>query len=401
MQVKLCQVFIITFNVMPKSSTPLLNSESLKLIKQQLLSPGRTEVAGTNGSMKISKNLVLIVLAASLVPAVYFKVDQWISGEVTSIPQLLSGLMYYILIAAVFTISIALIVFLLLLWLQKEYPWHKNVTKRLVIELVLTSALTLTLAFILTEVLKLIIPKQGFAYSIQTYNILETAILMNLILVPISEGVFFFDNWKKSFMEKEKLLLLKEQLEKEHVISQNESLRSQINPHFLFNSLNVLSSLIHEDTDKAEEFIEEFASVYRYVLDLSNKQVVPLKKELDFIHSYFFLQQIRFGDHLKIEMHLNDNNDNFLILPLSLQLLVENAIKHNKISKEHPLTITIEIENDYLVVKNNLQIRNETIVSTGIGLKNIRERYFLYNKSQPIFEKTNDEFIAKIPLIKE
>jgi LytS/YehU family sensor histidine kinase len=351
--------------------------------------------------MKISKNLVFIILASSLVPAVYFKADQWISGEVTSIPQLLSGLMYYILIAAAFTSGIALTIFLLLLWLQKKYPWHKNVTKRLVIELVLTSALTLTLAFILTEALKLIIPKEGFSYSIQTYNILETAILMNLILVPVAEGVFFFDNWKASFMEKEKLLLLKEQLEKEHVISQNESLKSQINPHFLFNSLNVLSSLIHEDTNKAEEFIEEFASVYRYVLDMSNKQIVPLKKELDFIDSYFFLQKIRFGDNLKIEKHLNEHDYSFLILPLSLQLLVENAVKHNKISKEYPLTITIEMNNDYLIVKNNLQIRNENIVSTGIGLKNIRERYFLYNKSEPLFEKTNAEFIAKIPLIKE
>jgi sensor histidine kinase YesM len=283
--------------------------------------------------------------------------------------------------------------------LQKKFPWSENVSKRLGIELVLTSALTLTLTFIFTELLTLIIPKKGFAYSIQPYDILEVAILMNFVLVPITEGIFFFNQWKQSFMEKEKLLLSKEQLEKEHVISQNESLKSQINPHFLFNSLNVLSSLIHEDTNKAEEFIEEFASVYRYVLDVSGKPVISLKKELNFVHSYFFLQKIRFGENFKIEFDIDENIDMYLILPLSLQLLVENALKHNKVSKEHPLRIKIKIEDGYLTIKNNLQVRNETIVSTGIGLKNIRERYFLYNKSQPVFEQTNDEFVAKIPLI--
>lgn len=352
--------------------------------------------------MKLTKNIILVVLAASLVPAVYFKVQQWVEGEVTSVPELLLGLAYYIIISAVFTITISLMVYLLLLWLQKKFPWSENIAKRLAIELILTSALTLTVTFIFTKILTLIIPDRGFAYSIQTYHILEAAILMNLILVPVAEGFYFFDEWKYSFMEKEKLLLIKEQLEKEQVISQNESLKSQINPHFLFNSLNVLSSLIHEDTNKAEEFIEEFASIYRYVLDVSNKQVVPLKKELDFIHSYFFLQKIRLGDSLKIDIRLNEDIiDLFVILPLSLQLLVENAIKHNKISKGNPLTISIEMDNNYLVVKNNLQIRNENIVSTGIGLKNVRERYFLYNKSQPIFEQINNEFIAKIPLIKE
>jgi sensor histidine kinase YesM len=368
---------------------------------QKIISQGKSYIAETNSSMKITKNLVFIVLAASIVPAVYFKVQQWVEGEVTSVSELLTGLFYYIIIAAVLTSAIAFLVWLLLVWLQKNFPWSENIAKRLVIELVLTSTLTLSLTFIFTEILTLIIPDRGFAYSIQVYHILEAAILMNLILVPVTEGFYFFDKWKRSFMEKEKLILQKEQLEKEHVISQNESLRSQINPHFLFNSLNVLSSLIHEDTNKAEEFIEEFASVYRYVLDMSNKQIVSLKKELDFIDSYFFLQKIRFGDSLKIEIHINEQTDSFFILPLSLQLLVENAVKHNKISKEHPLTVTIEMDNNYVIVKNNLQIRNETIVSTGIGLKNIRERYFLYNKSEPVFEKTDNEFIGKIPLIEE
>lgn len=351
--------------------------------------------------MKISKNLILIVFAASLVPPVYFKVQQWVEGEVTSIPELLSGLFYYTIISYVFTLTISLIVYLLLLWLQKKYPWSENVTKRLVIELVLTCALTLTLTFIFTELLSLIIPKEGFAYSIQTYNILEAAILMNLVLVPVAEGVFFFDEWRRSFLEKEKLLLIKEQLQKEQVISQYETLKTQINPHFLFNSLNVLSSLIHEDINKAEEFIEEFASVYRYVLDVSGKQITPLKKELGFIQSYYFLQKIRFGDNLKIDIVIDENIDSYFILPLSIQLLVENAIKHNKVSKEFPLKINISLDDNYLVVVNNLQIRNENIISTGIGLKNIRERYFLYNKSEPVFNQTKDEFIAKIPLIKE
>ena len=350
-------------------------------------------------SMKYTRNMALIVLAASLVPPVYFKVQQWVNHEVTSMPELLSGLVYYIIISMVFTSTISAIVYFLLVWLQMKFPWSENVSKRLIVELVLTSALTLSLAFVFTELLGKVVPKQGFAYSIQTYHILEAAILMNFILVPLTEGVFFFDEWRESFLEKKKLLLEKEQLEKENIISQYETLKNQINPHFLFNSLNVLSSLIHEDINKAEEFIDDFASVYRYVLDVSTKQVVPLKREMDFIHSYFFLQKIRFGENLKITINMKQDISKLLILPLSLELLVENAIKHNAVSKEKPLNVIIEMTDEYIVVRNNLQIRNEPIISTGIGLKNIKERYFLYNKSQPIFLQTNSEFIAKIPLI--
>lgn len=351
--------------------------------------------------MKITRSIVMIVLAASFVPALYFKIRQWFDGEVTSIPELFSGLIYYIIISATFTMTIALFVHLLLVWLQNNFPWSENVAKRLFIELISTSTLTLTLTFIFTEILSLIIPEEGFSYSIQTYHLLETAILMNLILVPVAEGSFFFDEWKQSFMEKEKLLLVKEQLEKENIISQYETLKNQIDPHFLFNSLNVLSSLIHEDTEKAEDFIDEFANVYRYVLDVSSKQLVPLKEELSFIESYFFLQKIRFGDNLKIDIDIPENIEQLFILPLSLELVVENAIKHNKVSKEAPLRIEIRTDKHFIVVTNNLQIRNEAIISTGIGLKNIKERYYLYNKTQPVFEQYNNKFIARVPLIRK
>jgi len=187
--------------------------------------------------------------------------------------------------------------------------------------------------------------------------------------------------------------------QKESLQSQFDLLKQQINPHFLFNSLNVLTSLIKLDPDLAEKFSENLSIVYRYVLENKDNELVNLKTELQFLNAYILLLNIRFVDKLNVNINIPENRLNDLIIPLAMQLLIENAIKHNAMSKSDPLTIDIYIDNNFLNIVNNLNERPSHIVSTGIGLKNIENRYLLLNNTKPIFEKTATNFIARIPLI--
>jgi PAS domain S-box-containing protein len=189
-------------------------------------------------------------------------------------------------------------------------------------------------------------------------------------------------------------------LQKENLQSQFDVLKQQVNPHFLFNSLNVLTSLIRPEPELAEKFTEHLSKVYRYVLENKDNELVKLSTELEFLNAYLFLLNIRFMDKIKVNINISDENGSCLVIPLALQLLIENAIKHNAMSKKSPLVIDIFMDkNFYLNVVNNLQERGAQMVSTGVGLKNIMNRYRLLNNLIPEFEKTSSQFIARIPLI--
>ncbi len=191
-------------------------------------------------------------------------------------------------------------------------------------------------------------------------------------------------------------------LQKENLQSQFDVLKQQVNPHFLFNSLNVLTSLIKIDPDLAESFTEKLSKVYRYVLENKEKDIVSLNTELDFMTAYLFLLDIRFMGKILIKINIDKSKKDLMILPMALQLLIENAIKHNTFSKTNPLSINVKVDkNDYLVVSNNKQIRETQIQSTGVGLLNIQNRYELISNKKPFFDNTKDEFVAKIPLVDE
>ena len=191
-------------------------------------------------------------------------------------------------------------------------------------------------------------------------------------------------------------------LQKENLQSQFDVLKQQVNPHFLFNSLNVLTSLIRLEPELAEKFTEHLAKVYRYVLENKDNELVTLNTEMNFLDAYNFLMSIRFMDKVQVNIRIPDEQRNYRIIPLALQLLIENAIKHNSMSKKSPLVIEIFIdENNWLNVVNNLQEREAHMTSTGVGLKNIQNRYRLLNNTVPVFEKTETQFIARIPLVGE
>jgi len=189
-------------------------------------------------------------------------------------------------------------------------------------------------------------------------------------------------------------------LEKGLVELEMVQLKDQINPHFLFNSLNVLSGLLKQDPVKAEKFISELAQIYRYVLEFLEKQVALLSDELRFAQLYMHLQQVRYGEQ-ELQFYVNVPSDALgrFLPPLSLQTVLENAMKHNSTDIHSPLKIEIVCENNFLVIKNNLQARQSNLGSLGIGQKNIIQRYLLFTDIKPEFYVENNEYIVKLPLI--
>lgn len=191
-----------------------------------------------------------------------------------------------------------------------------------------------------------------------------------------------------------------ERLQKEFAQTRLQALRSQVNPHFLFNSLSVLSSLVHVDAQLSEQFIIQLSKAYRYILDQKELELVTLKKELEFLNAYFFLLQIRFNEKVELIQEIDVDTEDYELPPLTLQLLVENAVKHNKMSASNPLVISVRTIDENLVVENNVSAREQSETSTGIGLENIKNRYAMVTDKKITIEKTTNKFTATIPLIK-
>ncbi|HMT74621.1 MAG TPA: sensor histidine kinase [Chitinophagaceae bacterium] len=217
--------------------------------------------------------------------------------------------------------------------------------------------------------------------------------LVNLFFHLVNAIFFFFREYRNQWMETEELRRSSTQAELEMV-------RSQINPHFLFNNLNVLSGMVIKDNPEANKFIEEFSKVYRYILNNHQKELVELRSELEFIQPYIFLLKKRFNDGLVVDMNVADKHKNLYIVPAALQMLIENAIKHNVVSQHRPLHIDIHSNgNETLVVKNNLQPRIMSEPSGRIGLQNIRRRYEIVSGREVEIKKSTTDFEVTLPLL--
>ena len=235
----------------------------------------------------------------------------------------------------------------------------------------------------------------GYSYTFKNYffNIFS-AVTYAVIVSGIYEGSYFFSKWRTVELEAE-------MLKKENLQSQFESLKQQVNPHFLFNSLNTLSSLIRKDADRAELFLDELSKVYRYLLRNNEGELIGLGTELQFIRSFFHLMKTRYGEALQMEIDIAEPCKSLLLPPLTLQLLVENAIKHNRIDRQHPLLITLETGPDCrLRVRNNLQRKVLNLPSSRIGLGNISARYKLLGQEEISIRETDTDFTVTIPLLK-
>lgn len=216
----------------------------------------------------------------------------------------------------------------------------------------------------------------------------------------IGTAVVFVNLFYFSMKQKEEMEEQMENLKREMLASKYSSLKSQISPHFLFNSLNTLTSLMYEDRDLASDFVTRLASSYRYILDNKEEDLVTLQKELGFLDAYIFMMEVRHKNAVIIKSDIKVPPEQYWIPTLSLQMLIENALKHNLYSKEKPLQISItSIGTDALAIKNNLRKRKSKQETTKLGLENIKKRYSYYTNKQVLVREESDFFEVIIPLL--
>jgi LytS/YehU family sensor histidine kinase len=283
------------------------------------------------------------------------------------------------------------------LWLGNAYvsnlldfffPWEKHTIARLIAGLIGMVVYTLSAVYSLVFLFQTVL---GFHLGDSMEETYYITIVITLIITLFMTGRLFFANWLKAAVDAERL-------KKENVEAQYNNLKNQVNPHFLFNSLNALTNLVYQDQDKAVKFIKQLSEVYRFVLASRDKEVVALEEEIHFLDSYVFLQQIRFGDKLKISIELPELK--CLVAPLALQMLVENAIKHNEVSEDYPLTIRIYNRGKKIIIENSLR-RKPVLAedSQGLGLENIKKRYEFLSEHKVEVKEADGKFVVAIPQI--
>lgn len=281
-----------------------------------------------------------------------------------------------------------------LVGIRKKFPGTENLFNRSLAQLVVIIIVQIV---ILGTGLWLMDITRYFGHSLDLGFYLYTffvTFLMEVVVTVAYELIYYFQQWKQSFM-------LAEMLKKENLQVQLDSLKRQVNPHFLFNSLNALSYLIDNDVQTARQYVNELAMVYRNILDSNEKTLSTVREELEFLDAYFFLLHTRYGTHLKKEISISEKYLDWNIPPLTLQMLVENAVKHNIISASKPLTIKIQAtDGNLLIVSNNLQKINGSAASGKVGLENIKSKYRLLNQEDVMVIETGEIFKVLLPLIK-
>lgn len=276
---------------------------------------------------------------------------------------------------------------------RDRYPRFEQTGKRIALQMVWI--LTFTLLVCNSGELCMMIANQGLdsAFIPSPVQINFGSMVITIAIVSIYETIYAVSRWKQSLLESERL-------KKENIHSQLETLKNQVNPHFLFNSLNTLTSIIHESPDKAVEFVQHLSNVYRYILEIKDKELITLREEMECISSYRFMLEMRFGPNLQFEVNIPEEKMDSYIVPLSAQILLENAIKHNVISTSRPLKIIFSIaKNGHLLVTNNLQKKEVVNGSTKTGLANIRNRYKIISGKDADVIVTQDHFSVSLPLI--
>lgn len=277
----------------------------------------------------------------------------------------------------------------IVIYLWRKFPWETKPVKHLILEILSILFYTLLVGSIFILINE-IYPIESFEEDMRL-SIFFT-LMITFFITSIYEGYFFFINWKET-------RILSEKLAKENIQSQYETLKSQINPHFLFNNLNTLSALIEENPKVAVEYVRNTADYYRNILNLKDKEVITLGEELELITTFFNLQFNRYGNNLMLIVDVDSSLHSSYVAPLSLQMLLENAIKHNIISKDKPLTVKVTAKDGFIVVSNNLQRRDLDQPSSGFGLKNITDRYSYLSSHKVEISENDSYFTVSIPIL--
>jgi hypothetical protein len=294
-------------------------------------------------------------------------------------------------ISFLYTTSYWLVSRYIFIYFRRRYTSAAHTTERLVY-----TGLSLLIGFVVINILLWQIchpimdqyPEQ----KADDTDMIAGSLIIVALISTIYESIYLYQNWKRTLLETE-------QLRREQVESQLEGLKNQVNPHFLFNSLNTLACLIPEDEGKAVHFVQKLSRVYRYILEMKDKKLVTLAEELKFLQAYIFLVKERFGENLQVEVDVPEAVQSLQIVPLSLQILFENAIKHNVISQGKPLTIALRVEGSKLVVANKLQPKAQVMPGTRTGLDNVRNRYRYFTNDPVAISSDNGCFEVHLPML--
>lgn len=279
---------------------------------------------------------------------------------------------------------------------RKYYPDFKDVRKRIWVQssimFVFTILANTVLGIVLNDVFDDEFAKVRNPTSDRLISSNAATLFCTIMVIAIYESVYFMNELRESVQQQESL-------KRESLDAQLNALKTQVNPHFLFNNLNTLASIIPEDPGKGVAFVQQLSKVYRHILEIRDEPSISLKEELDVFRAYIFLLKTRFGDNLDVQVRVPEEKLKQRIAPLSLQILMENAIKHNIVSSSRPLHIEVFTQNGSLLVSNNLQVKNQAGNGTGIGLENIRNRYKLMGNRDIEVTNNGNSFTVSVPLI--
>ena len=283
---------------------------------------------------------------------------------------------------------------LVILYFRRKYPSLEQTTKRMILILLFCIIVTVVLRSLNIFIYDQIEVKNGNLELVVYLKNIFIALLFVFIVGGVYEAIYYFRKWKTSTLEAETL-------KKVNLQTQLDSLKVQINPHFLFNSLGSLSSLIDEDQKRAQEFLGQMSAVYRYLLQANEKQLTSLHNEMEFIDAYVNMLKTRFAEGLHLTVEIDKNCFEYLIPPLTVQILLENAVKHNSVGISKPLHVNIYTDTEEnLVVENNLQKKTSAVESNKTGLNNIASKYKLLNRGEIAIKESETHFQVTVPLIK-
>ncbi len=269
-------------------------------------------------------------------------------------------------------------------------PFTKNISKRIFVQSAISLFFILGFTSMLLYFLIDYVPTEVNKFvMVAFYGIYIIATLFINSLLIASD---LFAKWKSA-------LLLSAELEKEKSKVQYDNLKNQLNPHFLFNSLTSLNSLIYKDPELASDFLQQLSKVYRYLLQHKETNLVALREEISFVSNYIELLKTRFGNGLEIHIEISEAVEQKMIVPVTLQIMIENAIKHNTIDEERPLRILITENNNYLKIENSVHLKKQVESSNKQGLENFKKLYSLFSEQEVIISSEGELFTVKIPLI--
>lgn len=309
----------------------------------------------------------------------------------------LKAIVYNFLISAMYSFGLGFGQGIINDYLSLKWSWTEQTNQRVWIGIIATIGYTISTAFLINYLNFIVINGNNPENFFKGNNIWAHFfyIILSFGISAFIHARSFMIAWKKTVKQES----TKQQIVAKTEAAKFESLKSQIDPHFLFNSLNVLTSLVSENPSQAEKFTTKLSKVYRYVLEQRNKDLIPLTEELTFAKTYMELLSMRFEDSVKFNIPDSVSNSELKIVPLSLQLLLENAVKHNVVSPSKPLTISIYKQDDYLVIENNVNPKEAVGKSTKVGLQNIADRYGLITQKSVHIENNNKTFTVRIPLL--